>query len=522
MQQKLADESKLEFRSHVTNFTYEPISTYEIKILSIINQIIEKPLWYQKINDEEIRLKWSKELRGFNDKIVDFALRELLYKANDDFFVRKLPDGACITCGPVEETFISENLINDKLLEELKKCVSVLENVPESEKDWHPFSNNLVLDLVHPSLYCIKSGNSISKDGKTIKLAADSNDVFQWIPSDVFVDADYSAILLSPINNLHPEVHKNTTEVIMKIFSKFVPLFENMLNIILIGPPASRIKLPYKLWNEFDQYEDESSDDSDAMWEYYERLENYRNTTPLLDPELDELTPYVIKTPYTLANKHLQVIVKLANVQLTPEKPKYDGGVWHCEGTQHENIVSTGIYYYDNKNITKSLLSFRVGVYEPSYKQDDHRGMELGYGLYNEELLIQPRGSIISKENRSIVFPNTMQHFVEPFELQDKTIPGHRKILAFFLIDPTKKIHSTGDVAPQQFSWTLKMLTKALKNKLPLEVIFKIVKLVDGLISLETAKEWRLELMEARKATDKRYYGSDGPAFLREFLLSEY
>ena len=31
--------------------------------------------------------------------------------------------------------------------------------------------------------------------------------------------------------------------------------------------------------------------------------------------------------------KHgLQVIVKLANIELTPENPKYHGGVWHVEG----------------------------------------------------------------------------------------------------------------------------------------------------------------------------------------------
>ena len=30
--------------------------------------------------------------------------------------------------------------------------------------------------------------------------------------------------------------------------------------------------------------------------------------------------------------KGLQVIVKLANIQLTPEKPTYDGGSWHVEG----------------------------------------------------------------------------------------------------------------------------------------------------------------------------------------------
>ena len=32
------------------------------------------------------------------------------------------------------------------------------------------------------------------------------------------------------------------------------------------------------------------------------------------------------------AGKGLQVIVKLANIHLTPEKPIYGGGTWHVEG----------------------------------------------------------------------------------------------------------------------------------------------------------------------------------------------
>jgi hypothetical protein len=30
--------------------------------------------------------------------------------------------------------------------------------------------------------------------------------------------------------------------------------------------------------------------------------------------------------------KGLQVIVKLANIELNPEKPEYHGGSWHIEG----------------------------------------------------------------------------------------------------------------------------------------------------------------------------------------------
>lgn len=32
------------------------------------------------------------------------------------------------------------------------------------------------------------------------------------------------------------------------------------------------------------------------------------------------------------AHRGLQVIVKLANIELTPQNPKYEGGSWHVEG----------------------------------------------------------------------------------------------------------------------------------------------------------------------------------------------
>ena len=34
----------------------------------------------------------------------------------------------------------------------------------------------------------------------------------------------------------------------------------------------------------------------------------------------------------------LQIIVKLANIHLTPEQPRYEGGSWHVEGQLNENM----------------------------------------------------------------------------------------------------------------------------------------------------------------------------------------
>jgi hypothetical protein len=62
------------------------------------------------------------------------------------------------------------------------------------------------------------------------------------------------------------------------------------------------------------------------------------------------------------ANSGIQVIVKLANIHLTPSNPTYAGGSWHIEGKLNERICATSLYYYDNTNITESHLAFRTKV----------------------------------------------------------------------------------------------------------------------------------------------------------------
>jgi len=135
-----------------------------------------------------------------------------------------------------------------------------------------------------------------------------------------------------------------------------------------------------------------------------------------------------------LSGRPLQIIVGMKSYYLTPkEKSKYEGGSWHIEGLKNERIVASAIYYYDVENITVSQLAFRVQV------NDRKQYTELGYST--------------ADSNRLVVFPNIYEHMVRPFELADKSKPGHRKFLTLFLVDPSTKILSTAEVAPQQEGW---------------------------------------------------------------------
>jgi hypothetical protein len=112
-------------------------------------------------------------------------------------------------------------------------------------------------------------------------------------------------------------------------------------------------------------------------------------------------------------------------------------------------------------------------------------------------------GSVITKEGRCIAFPNLFQHRVSPFKLLDPTRPGYRKILVFFLVDPSipQPIPSTSVIPPQQKEWAIDELKKAPRshglNKLPLELLNMINEEVE-LMSREEAKSFRLELMDER------------------------
>ena len=102
------------------------------------------------------------------------------------------------------------------------------------------------------------------------------------------------------------------------------------------------------------------------------------------------------------------------------------------------------MYYYESENISESRLAFRTQIggeatIDLPYPQDEHRAVQEIYGFENDEPCIQELGTVVTKGGRLLTFPNVYQHRVEPFHLSDSSKPGHRKILALFLIDPYRK-----------------------------------------------------------------------------------
>ncbi|KAK2591887.1 hypothetical protein QQS21_010411 [Conoideocrella luteorostrata] len=213
---------------------------------------------------------------------------------------------------------------------------------------------------------------------------------------------------------------------------------------------------------------------------------------------------------FCLGRRRLQVIVKLANIHLTPDQPTYDGGSWHVDGQINEHICSTALFYYDTENITESRLGFRTQANgdhlerdsDFEYTREDWRTLSREFAMsYPGGSTTQNVGSVPTKAERALFFPNIYQHRVAPFKLADPSRPGHRKILALFLVDRAILVISTANVPPQQKSWWLEQVDLGRFNLLP-ELRQMVPDHVDLGINEDEAKELRKELMAERSANE--------------------
>lgn len=465
----------------------------------------------------------------------------------------------------------SDTVMTAELAAELNAAVAVLENVPEDRKDWHPGSNERVLDLVHPSLFPLIYGRSrivaekrIGLDealeycgtGQTVpeplatemqgpstalKVPSLSNR-FQWLPCDVSLNvADGKVKIESYINNLHPTKHADLYPIIEKFIEKSLPAWDivyrwpeefetQRLTTEKVGPVCTTEEICREAYEcrasnrPLNDGEEERGEDEEWEANYDESArglldfawfaETHRMDLPDPDPTDTshiKLKPDHVKSSGFFGNRErLQVIVKLANIHLTPDKPSYEGGTWHVEGQLNEHICATALYYYDSDNITDCHLSFQTLadreqlVTDLDYNQNDEYSIERTFAINTGDDTQQFIGSVLTRPGRALFFPNLYMHQVSPFKLADPSRPGHRKILALFLVDPAIPVISTAHVPPQQRGWWAEATqlsgssAAASKSRLPPELRNMVVDSVEFPIGMDDAKKVREELMAER------------------------
>jgi hypothetical protein len=601
------------------DFIGDRLTVRELAMLRFMDTVTDKPDWHVKVFDDEIVQKWKKEVSEAqklmrSDATFEWCITELKDRAQafeKEGFARTYETASC--CAKSD----GDRVISKQMRDELMKEVVPLMNVPDEQKDWHPGSNNQVLNLIHPSMYPLVYGKSTflptglvglenalsyTGQGETVpgKLEplekstqpatgallgpqSDSHrlwsDRFQWLPCEVKFTGPVGSTdvkIASYINNLDPTKHMPLYHVIEKFISKSIPLW----NAVLVkgdGHASVRIRTyGVETGDEEEpdfggEYgENEEDFDIDALRAYVNGPDNpdyepgfeddelpenweedpeytvegmaaqwkFRRIRTIIHPEPGDsftyeqwkkgdtenavmlatgwgsslktgpaLDSYTVKLQEQYRDRGLQVIVKMSGIELTPDKPSYQGGSWHLEGMNNEHIIGTAIYYYDVENVTESRLSIRqeaeLDGMSLNYMQSDHGPLSTVFGtngMYDEPA-VQVLGSISTPKNRLLVFPNTLQHKPESFELIDKTKPGHRRFLVLWLVDPYYRIFSTANIPPQQRAWVEEAAEKFERKleELPQELNDMVAKFAsEGTMTKEEAEEYRLELMKER------------------------
>ncbi|KAL8942147.1 MAG: hypothetical protein Q9216_001832 [Gyalolechia sp. 2 TL-2023] len=489
-----------------------------------------------------------------SSRMFEWAVAEVKYKAE---LWKQI---SCIEA--LDGVWKSDTIVGEDIRKGLEETVRPLEDISADDQDWHPGSNGQVLDLIHPSIYPLVYGQSKILEFQTCNaddctswigngitlrppdlaagLEGEWSKRFQWLPTEFDAQLGTEDVhVKSYINNLHPRHHPRLYSIIAQVVAKAIPLWDRVLSHVIAPPMDPRVSD----WSNSDCGFGEG-DGGKPRWpgsmsdrgDYHERLQAWKTSRQIIEPEPGEFKTKAERLkgihrwhlrgcdrelsreedreqhqapdtkPYVSLRKdhgRLQIIVKLANVHLDPEKPEYPGGSWHIEGQANESICASALYYYSSHNITDSYLSFRQQTYTGgmlNYPQNEHRAAEQIYGIENEEPAIQNLGKVLTRESRLLCFPNVMQHRVSPFKLADPSQPGHRKLLALFLVDPHLKIISTENVPPQQHPWWRENVeTAGIFHKLPLELAEHVLHGTDFPITLKDAREQRLELMAERK-----------------------
>lgn len=501
----------------------------EWTMLDLVNMMKDKPDWKTKVNDETFLTNWKHEIKqqwdakaADIDTLISLVIKELKWtiKTEQTIIPYKVSVDERIIC--------SNEVINENLR---LKVIEQIDSLKLSFKvlDYHPGSNKQIINLVHPSLYAFQYYITpiINEKGEieVLKYNAkylSAKKVHYWglsnhqlLPSLFKYNHDSNIFeIKSYINNLHPIKHKSLYLSLQSIFNEVIP----GINYVL-SKYASKELIRIK-WDDGEYYRekflDESGeliDDDDDGGDFDENCSENLKLKDKLIPPIINSNHYNDVTIDLKSFDEIKVIVKIIDIELTPENPVYEGSSWSVAGLINEDIIATIGYFYDEENITQSYLSFQVGFADPDYKDGDSNFCEQVYGIKERQEMTRQIGSIGIKPNQIVIFPNIIQSQNESFQLKDMTKPGKRRAIYFYLVDPyNNRVISTEKVPIQQQDWWE-------DNILPLQLKQKIQALNCELPrSMEIAKEVRQKLIWERAEDSGEDIYSVHP-YIRKFEL---
>ncbi|KHN95571.1 uncharacterized protein MAM_06628 [Metarhizium album ARSEF 1941] len=511
-------------------------ATLLIRELCMLKGITDKPEWWRKVRDPAISARWKDEMLAvngpeyhahadFTPRMADACTEELtdkadLYEATG--LIPVLDYSACVV-----KLLKSDSLMDQQLTKQLMDAARPLEDAPEQQKDWHPGSNEKVLDLVHPSLWPLVYGRSRILPDKEITVdncldhmgtgeviarpdmesdglpaststgwasepVSASSVRYQCLPCNVVADDKGEAKINSYIDSLHPIDHAALYAIIEKFISESLPAWD-LAGAQCTTPeackdtgecrptnrPVNDDEPPREEHEEYgDGYQESERGRLDALWFQATHPQMLPDATSASDPREEMAT----KTEFERARRQQERFSAMAD------------------------DIKTALFYHDNENITESRLAFRTSsnsedlTVNLEYTQNDVRSVARTFAVdeAHEATTLQNIGSVLTRQARAVFFRNLSQHQVQPFSLEDPTRPGHGKILALFLVDPAIPVISTANVPPQQRHWRPAAEYMRRGSRLQPELANTVSKNVDSVIGGDEARDIQKRLMAER------------------------
>lgn len=195
----------------------------------------------------------------------------------------------------------SDSIVSSELRKALRMAFTKVQKDQMSAPDWHPNSNGMVQDLVHPSMYPLVYGRSrILKEevvgiddaienwaGKGDIIPREEwqedpqdrfrygvgggmvppqywSEIYQWLPANVAFQDDGSVSFTSYINNLHPNKYPEIYRTIEKLIETALPAWDQCLAVAAgynerDGAGRTEPRLPYPSNPEYAGFHSRSS-----------------------------------------------------------------------------------------------------------------------------------------------------------------------------------------------------------------------------------------------------------------------
>ncbi|OXA54239.1 uncharacterized protein LOC110849981 [Folsomia candida] len=265
--------------------------------------IRSRPGWEADMNDWSTVSEWFQDakdkLLGDNVASTWGLTKVILPQIKKDWAVviSRLPhyltlmDGKMYP-GPLDGSWVADDLVDVALTQRLVEQGAEVEEIAIKENNWHPGSENRIINVISPYMYCYlaeraghvlkepfipkpqkdiydynhllhfhsdKADNYAASINVRIEIAAqipadmtwpvrEWDPYYQMLPADVSIDSDGTSHFTSYVNGLNPAEHGELYATLEQVLTKMIPLFEKTLTEIRVQrrevePRTRRVRL---------------------------------------------------------------------------------------------------------------------------------------------------------------------------------------------------------------------------------------------------------------------------------------